>query len=59
MTPFQIFLRKKPNLSKIRIFGNVTYVHIPIEKEPNFSQRHKNVYWWAMMKKPRDIVVMI
>jgi hypothetical protein len=34
-------------------------VHIPIEKEPNFSQRHKNVYWWAMMKKPRDIVVMI
>ena len=32
VTPHEKYYRKKPDLSHVRIFGSIAYVHIPHEK---------------------------
>jgi hypothetical protein len=32
MTPKEIFIGKKPNVSHLILFGCITYVHVPDEK---------------------------
>jgi len=44
MTPKEKFTGKKPNVSHLRMFGYIAYVHVPNEKDQNWIQKLKNVF---------------
>ncbi len=43
MTPEDSFTSKKPDVSHLRVFGYIAYVHVPNEKKSNLAQKLKNV----------------
>jgi hypothetical protein len=43
MTPKEKFTPKKPDVSHLRVFSCITYVHVPDEKRSKLIQKLKNV----------------
>jgi hypothetical protein len=41
MTPEEKFTRKKPDVSHLRVFGCITYVHVPDEKRSKLDPKAK------------------
>jgi hypothetical protein len=41
MTPEEKFIGKKPNVSHLRLFGCITYVHVPDEKRSKLDLKAK------------------
>ena len=39
ITPHEMFYGKKPNLSHIRIFGSIAFIHIPNQKQQNLDPK--------------------
>ena len=50
---------RKPDLSHLRIFGFVCYVHIPSELRSKLDASLKNVYLWVIPLSERDIDAII
>jgi hypothetical protein len=47
MTPYEVFYKEKPNVSRLRVWGCVAYVHIQKDKHPSGRQlwcSHGEVY---------------
>lgn len=69
-TPFELWNGRKPNVSKLRVFGSAAYLHIPKERRAKLDPKCKKLYhvgytvngyrlWDAEKKKivvGRDIV---
>jgi hypothetical protein len=44
MTPEEKFTSKKPDVSHLRVFGCITYVHVPDEKRSKLDQKLRSVF---------------
>ncbi len=59
MTPKEKFIGKKPNVSHLRVFGCIAYVHVPDEKKSKLDQKLRNVSSLDILQNKRDIDVSI
>ncbi len=54
MTPKEKFTCKKPNVSHLRVFGCITYVHVPDEKRSKLDPKvHKCIFIGYFLKIKR------
>ena len=53
-TPEELFSDKKPEVSHLRIFGYLVYIHIPKEKRTKLEGlQERKVYLWDIVKARR------
>ena len=59
MTPFEAWMKEKPRVEHLCIFGCDAYAHVAKMKDKNSSQNQESVFFWAMEKQPKDTDCMI
>ena len=52
-TPEGVFSHKKPEVSHLKIFGCLVYIHIPKEKRTKLDPSEKKGIFWDTMKDRR------
>ena len=53
-TPEEVFFRKKPEVSHLRIFGYPVYIHIPKEKRTKLDPSRKKGIFVGYSKRSKD-----
>ena len=53
VTPHEKYYGKKPDLSHVRIFGSIAYVHIPDEKRQKLDPKSEKciLVWYSLEQK--------
>ena len=54
-TPFEVRYGKKPNISHLRVFGCMAYVHIPDSQRHKLDKKAVKLRLWATIFSQRDI----
>ncbi len=55
MTPKEKFVGKKPNVSHLKVFGCIAYVHVSDDKRPKIDPKAKKCIFIGYSLKQKDI----
>jgi len=56
MTPYEAWMKKKPQVDHLHVFGCDAYAHIPKDELQKLDVKTK--IFWGMIKRPRVIAIM-
>ncbi|GKV01270.1 hypothetical protein SLEP1_g13835 [Rubroshorea leprosula] len=53
MTPQEAWSSKKPNVSHLRVFGSIAFIHVPMRRDQSLMEKVRNLSSSAMIQAPK------
>lgn len=57
ITPYQAWFGRKPNISHLRVFGCISYAHVPTEKRGNLDDKSVKSIFIGCSKETKGYIL--